>query len=65
MVSGHLDALEVVHTRATAAGALKVTPLAVSGAFHTPLMAPASERLMQVGQPPGSILDDVHTRRVE
>ena len=32
-------------TLATAAGAMKVIPLAVAGAFHTPLMQPAVERL--------------------
>ena len=30
---------------ATAAGAMKAVPLAVAGAFHTPIMAPAVERL--------------------
>ena len=41
------DALPV-QGLAAAAGAMKCTPLAVSGAFHTPLMAPARERLTQV-----------------
>ena len=33
---------------ATAKGALKASPVAVSGAFHTPLMAPASDALREV-----------------
>lgn len=48
VVSGHLDALEAVRDAATAQGALKAQMLAVSGAFHTPLMEPAREALTQV-----------------
>jgi [acyl-carrier-protein] S-malonyltransferase len=48
VVSGHHDALDEVQKLATAKGALKVTKVAVSGAFHTPLMAPASEALSLV-----------------
>ena len=33
---------------ATAAGAIKAVPLAVSGAFHTSLMQPAREALVEV-----------------
>ena len=33
---------------ATAAGAMKAVPLAVSGAFHTALMQPAREALVEV-----------------
>lgn len=33
---------------ATAAGAMKAVPLAVSGAFHTSLMQPAREALVEV-----------------
>ena len=33
---------------ATAAGAMKAVQLAVSGAFHTPLMQPAREALVEV-----------------
>lgn len=35
--------------QATAKGALKAVQVAVSGAFHTPLMQPAREALTQVG----------------
>lgn len=45
VLSGHKDALEVALTLALEKGALKATPLAVSGAFHTELMAPAREAL--------------------
>jgi [acyl-carrier-protein] S-malonyltransferase len=45
VVSGHKAACERIAELATAAGAMKVIPLAVAGAFHTPLMQPAVERL--------------------
>lgn len=45
VVSGHRDACLRMVTAATAAGAMKVIPLAVAGAFHTPLMQPAVEPL--------------------
>ncbi len=45
VVSGHLSACERVKLLAEAAGAMKVIPLAVAGAFHTPLMQPAIGRL--------------------
>jgi len=45
VVSGHSAACERLGGLATAAGAMKVIPLAVAGAFHTSLMAPALERL--------------------
>jgi [acyl-carrier-protein] S-malonyltransferase len=43
--SGDTAACERLITLATAAGAMKVIPLAVAGAFHTSLMQPAVERL--------------------
>lgn len=43
--SGETAACERLLTLATAAGAMKVIPLAVAGAFHTSLMQPAVERL--------------------
>jgi [acyl-carrier-protein] S-malonyltransferase len=43
--SGETVACERLVTLATAAGAMKVIPLAVAGAFHTPLMQPAVDRL--------------------
>ncbi|PSC70866.1 malonyl -acyl carrier transacylase [Micractinium conductrix] len=48
VVSGHKDALEEVQRQATAKGALKAVPVAVSGAFHTSLMQPAREALEEV-----------------
>ncbi|MCA9238028.1 MAG: ACP S-malonyltransferase [Planctomycetales bacterium] len=45
VASGDNAACERLVSAAEAAGAMKVIPLAVAGAFHTPLMAPARERL--------------------
>lgn len=45
VVSGHKAACQRVADLAVAAGAMKAIPLAVAGAFHTPLMQPAVERL--------------------
>jgi [acyl-carrier-protein] S-malonyltransferase len=45
VVSGHNAACERIAEAATAAGAMKVVPLAVAGAFHTPIMASAVEQL--------------------
>lgn len=47
VVSGHRGACERVADLALKAGAMKTVPLAVAGAFHTPLMQPAVERLRQ------------------
>lgn len=48
VVSGDRQVLTEVQALATAKGAMKVTPLSVSGAFHTPLMQPAQDKLKQV-----------------
>jgi [acyl-carrier-protein] S-malonyltransferase len=45
VVSGHNAACERIADAATEAGAMKVVPLAVAGAFHTPIMESATERL--------------------
>lgn len=45
VVSGGLEAMADVAAPLKAAGARRVLPLPVGGAFHTPLMAPARERL--------------------
>jgi [acyl-carrier-protein] S-malonyltransferase len=45
VVSGHKTACARVADLATKAGAMKTIPLAVAGAFHTPLMQPAVDRL--------------------
>ncbi|HEX8362341.1 MAG TPA: ACP S-malonyltransferase [Longimicrobium sp.] len=46
VVSGDLSAVERVSPMLVAAGAKKVTALNVSGAFHSPLMAPAEAGLL-------------------
>ncbi len=45
VVSGHLAALERVERLAPQRGVRKAVRLNVAGAFHSPLMAPAAERL--------------------
>jgi [acyl-carrier-protein] S-malonyltransferase len=45
VVSGDIEACQRVALLAEAAGAMKVIPLAVAGAFHTPLMQSAVDRL--------------------
>lgn len=45
VVSGHKGACDRVADLATKAGAMKTIRLAVAGAFHTPLMQPAVDRL--------------------
>lgn len=45
VVSGTNEACERVAEMAAQAGAMKAIPLAVAGAFHTPLMQPAVEKL--------------------
>ncbi len=48
VVSGSTAACEKIAELAVEAGAMKAIPLAVAGAFHTPLMQPAVERLSAV-----------------
>ncbi len=45
VVSGHNASCEKLVENAEAAGAMKVLALAVAGAFHTPIMQPAVDRL--------------------
>src|SRR5581483_6712600 len=45
MIAGTMAGLEAATQRLQVAGAKRVVPLNVSAAFHTPLMAPAAERL--------------------
>ena len=45
VIAGTTAGLEAATSRLQAAGAKRVLPLNVSAAFHTPLMAPAAERL--------------------
>jgi [acyl-carrier-protein] S-malonyltransferase len=45
VIAGTTAGLEAAAKRLQAAGAKRIVPLNVSAAFHTPLMAPAAERL--------------------
>lgn len=45
VVSGTTDGVADASERATAAGARRILPIPVGGAYHTPLMEPARERL--------------------
>ena len=45
VIAGTMAGLEAATKRLQAAGAKRVLPLNVSAAFHTPLMAPAAEKL--------------------
>lgn len=47
VISGSNSACERAAEMAPAAGAMKAVPLAVAGAFHTPIMGPAVERLRE------------------
>merc|ERR1711939_1041414 len=56
-VAGHLDACQALEKQVLDAGALQAKMLKTSGAFHTPIMAPAREKLLaavkdSVLQPP-------------
>jgi [acyl-carrier-protein] S-malonyltransferase len=51
VVSGERTALAAITPLAEAAGATKVIPLAVAGAFHTEIMRPADEQLARVLAP--------------
>ena len=56
VVSGSKPACQRIAALAEAAGAMKVIPLAVAGAFHTSLMQPAVDRL-------AAALNDVELRQ--
>ena len=45
VISGTLDGVAAASSALTELGAKRVVPLTVSGAFHSPLVAPAAERL--------------------
>jgi [acyl-carrier-protein] S-malonyltransferase len=45
VIAGTLEGIAAAEVRAKDRGAARVMPLAVGGAFHTPLMAPAQQRL--------------------
>ena len=50
VLSGSLVALSTANMRAEAMGAKRVIPLPVAGAFHSPLMKPAQEKMKEVLQ---------------
>ncbi|MGM0462670.1 MAG: ACP S-malonyltransferase [Fibrobacterota bacterium] len=56
VISGEKPAVDEACEKLEAAGAKRVVPLKVSGAFHSPLMKPAAEKLQKV-------LDDVSFKR--
>ena len=56
VISGEFEALERAESAVREMGAKRVVRLAVSGAFHSPLMRPARERLRQA-------LEEVRIRR--
>ena len=68
VVSGHREACDRLVPLAEEAGAMKVIPLSVAGAFHTPLMQPALERLQaavaetEIGVPRVPIVSNVDAR---
>ncbi|GAB5387582.1 MAG: ACP S-malonyltransferase [Alphaproteobacteria bacterium] len=47
VISGHLDALDRADALAAEAGAKRCVRLPVAAAFHSPLMAPAAERMAE------------------
>ena len=51
VISGDPEAVSRAGDACLARGAKRVLPLKVSGAFHSPLMAPAAEGLREGGQP--------------
>ncbi|HEX3656368.1 MAG TPA: ACP S-malonyltransferase [Pirellulales bacterium] len=68
VVSGTNAACERMADMATKAGAIKAVPLAVAGAFHTPIMASAVERLtaalasVKIGRPKLPVISNVDAR---
>ncbi len=58
VISGNIEAINEACERLKEAGAKRALPLKVSGAFHSPLMQPASEELGKVIE-----ITEVHTPR--
>jgi [acyl-carrier-protein] S-malonyltransferase len=68
VISGSKTGIEVAMQRLTEAGAKRVVPLAVGGAFHSPLMQPAQDELAEAinhtnfRKPVCPIYQNVHAR---
>lgn len=68
VVSGVNSALERASEMALALGAMKTIPLAVAGAFHTPIMQPAVQRLsrtlndVKISRPAIPVISNVDAR---
>ncbi|MEX0675770.1 MAG: ACP S-malonyltransferase [Pirellulales bacterium] len=68
VISGTNSACERAAELAAAAGAIKAVPLAVAGAFHTPIMNPAVERLREtlaetrIGRPSIPVISNVDAK---
>lgn len=68
VIAGHSTALERAGEACRAAGAKRVLPLAVSAPFHTPLMAPARDALVEAvsttrfNAPAIPVVHNVHAR---
>tara|TARA_B100001123_G_scaffold315014_1_gene352599 strand:- start:3640 stop:4818 length:1179 start_codon:yes stop_codon:yes gene_type:complete len=65
VIAGDPDAVAAAGEAAKKAGAKRVTPLEVSGAFHTPFMSPAGDRLREalngadIRRPEGTVVANV------
>lgn len=71
VISGEQGALDTCCERLTAAGARRVIPLTVAGAFHSPVMDPAAESLraalaeVELAEPRIPVVSNVTAERVE
>ncbi|MBI5779057.1 MAG: ACP S-malonyltransferase [Planctomycetes bacterium] len=65
VISGELNAVQMASAKLTEAGAKRVIPLKVAGAFHSPLMKPAQDKLktelanVNIKQPVKDVISNV------